>query len=337
MGFHSRQPRPTCIRSATGKHTLAWLTLAIAFALSVTQTQGAIYEFDLDLTDSTTYIYSEGPMFVKGDTPLGSEDSKISLDLEVKTAEGAPVADNININIIYFDEGSTAAVGYGTDAEDGNIITRSDLCCTDDLVLAGLCTNVGQVWFPSSVKSPPQTFNFKMPKSTNTNTNGKDKGKGNNFANDKGGVGAPTGLGQFQSEKVVTQKGEQYVAVVACGVTQQINIAGQITFKNPYGYLSGESFGFLPMYGAIMVAYTILLLLFIYSSVRHCDRLLHIQNMITGILALSVLTSAVWFGMYLDLDTTGKAVCCPLHVGATIAVFLDVCKRSFSRCLLLAV
>eukprot|EP00750_Incisomonas_marina_P012546 INCI16957.1.p1 GENE.INCI16957.1~~INCI16957.1.p1 ORF type:complete len:495 (+),score=78.21 INCI16957.1:197-1681(+) len=289
------------------------LALLMLVALLLQPALGAIYEFDLDLEDSTTYIYSEGPMFVKGDTPMGNEDSKISLDLSVKTAGGEDPVDGVNINIIFFDALTSDAVGYGVDQDDGSIVTRSDLCCTEDIVTAGLCTNVGEVWYPGGESAtnptPTKTFNFKLKQAEGT----------------------------FQTDQTVTQIGEQYVAVVACGVSQKINIAGTITFKNPYGYLSGESFGFLPMYGSVMAAYLVLLLLFIYSSVRNCDRLLHIQHCITGILCLSFVTSAVWFGMYLDLDTTGKAVCCPLHVGATIAVFLDACKRSFSRCLLLAV
>lgn len=254
----------------------------VLLVLLVRPAHGAIYEFDLDLEDSTTYIYSEGPMFVKGDTPMGNEDSKISLDLSVKTAGGADPADGININIIFFDALTSDAVGYGVDQDDGSIVTRSDLCCTEDIVTAGLCTNVGEVWYPGGESAthptPTKTFNFKLKEAEGT----------------------------FQTDQTVTQIGEQYVAVVACGVSQKINIAGTITFKNPYGYLSGESFGFLPMYGSVMAAYLVLLLLFIYSSVRNCDRLLHIQHCITGILCLSFVTSAVWFGMYLDLDTTGS-------------------------------
>jgi hypothetical protein len=269
----------------------------------------AIYDFNLDLVDSTTYIYSEGPMFVKTNTPMGKEDAKISLDLSL-SSDGTKSNGEINLNIIYFDADTTTYVGYGTDEADGSIITRSDLCCTEDIQQAGLCTDIGKVWFNQELgDAAPEFFNYALTSQQ----------------------------GSFTTEKIITKIGEQYVAVVACGVEQAFNIQGTITFKNPYGYLSGESFGFLPMYGSIMVAYLILLLLFVYSSVRNCDRLLHIQHCITAILAISFLTYSVWFGMYLDLDTTGKAVCCPLHFGATVAVFLDVCKRSFSRCLLLAV
>jgi len=254
---------------------LFYAALAVLLAPSA---DGAIYEFDLDLSDSTTYIYSEGPMFVKDDTPFGSEDSKIALDLVVKTSEGAAAEDGTRINIVYFDADTSPQLGYGVDADDGSIITRSDLCCTDEIVLAGLCSNVGEVWFPNLGNSAaPKSFSFAVDKPE----------------------------GSFQTDQVITNIGDQYVAVVACGVRQDLNIAGTITFKNPYGYLSGEAFGFLPMYGSIMVAYLILLLLFVYSSVRNCDRLLHIQHCITGILVLSFVTSAVWFGMYLDLDTTG--------------------------------
>lgn len=293
------------------QHSTRSLVALVLLAFCPLLVKGAIYEFDLELSDSTTYIYSEGPMFVKDDTPMGTHDSEISLDLEVKTV-GDLESEGININIVYFDGSTEAQVGYGNDSDDGSVVTRSDLCCTKDIVQAGMCTNIGEVWFrdaDQTTSTKPETFNFKLTESS----------------------------GSFKSQKTIQRIGEQYVAVVACGVSQDLKIAGTITFKNPYGYLSGESFGFLPMYLVIMLAYLVLLLLFVYSSVRNCDRLLHIQHCITGILVLSTITSAVWFGMYLDLDTSGKAVCCPLHFGASIAVFLDVCKRSFSRCLLLAV
>jgi hypothetical protein len=191
--------------AAAVRRTLAGLAVLAASA------SAAIYQFDLDLEDSTTYIYSEGPMFVKGDTPFGSDDSRISLDLTVKTDSGAaPVppatadgssgssSSGINVNIIFFDEATASMVGYGVDPEDGSIVTRSDLCCTPDIVLAGLCWAEGHVWFPQMAASssvsgaapalpaPPQTFNFKLDAAQSV----------------------------LQTEKVITAIGEQYVAGV---------------------------------------------------------------------------------------------------------------------------
>jgi hypothetical protein len=175
-------------------------------ALLAASASAAIYEFDLDLEDSTTYIYSEGPMFVKGDTPFGSDDSRISLDLTVKTDNGAaptvPAATSgsagINVNIIFFDEATAPMVGYGVDPEDGSIVTRSDLCCTPEIILAGLCTAEGHVWFPNlaasssasgaapALPTPPQTFNFKLEAAQSV----------------------------LQTDKVITAIGEQYVGVL---------------------------------------------------------------------------------------------------------------------------
>ncbi len=88
------------------------LLAAASALLACMGTHGAIYEFDLNPSDSTTYIYSEGPMFVKGSSPMGKEDSTISLDLTVSTADGAKAADGVTVNIVYFDSDTASQVVF---------------------------------------------------------------------------------------------------------------------------------------------------------------------------------------------------------------------------------
>ena len=137
----------------------------------------------------------------------------------------------------------------------------------------------------------------------------------------------------------VQHEGEQVAVLVYCsnmedGVT---NVKGTVTFKNPYGYLSGTSFAYLPFYASLAFLYIVLAITYLVLLLRHRHDLLWLQYVLFGVVTTGLVEVLVWFSMYLDLNFTGKALCCPLHSFATAAVVLNVFKRTVSRCLLVAV
>ena len=137
----------------------------------------------------------------------------------------------------------------------------------------------------------------------------------------------------------VQQEGEQMAILVYCAnsADSKTNVKGTVTFKNPYGYLSGKSFAYLPFYASLAFLYVVLTVTFLVLLLRHRHDLLWLQYVLFGVVATGLIEVLVWFSMYLDLNFTGKPLCCPLHSFATVAVVLNVFKRTVSRCLLVAV
>lgn len=46
-------------------------------------------------------------------------------------------------------------------------------------------------------------------------------------------------------------------------------VDGTVTFRNPYGFIPGELYGFLPFEGARMVAYVLFAVFYLYSYIKH--------------------------------------------------------------------
>lgn len=114
-------------------------------------------------------------------------------------------------------------------------------------------------------------------------------------------------------------------------------INGQIVFRNPYGFLPAELYGFLPFEGARMVALVLFGLVFLVLYMRHRESALHLHHAILAVVLISVVEASTWFTAYHLLNQSGEPYCCPFPSPVVASLVLQVFRQTFSRTLLLVV
>jgi hypothetical protein len=133
----------------------------------------------------------------------------------------------------------------------------------------------------------------------------------------------------------VTTSGIYYLFMVNCNIRseRQVSITGTVTWMNPYGYLPGEQYPFLPFYGVLSLAYLVLGIWWFTVSACHWRRLLQLQYAIAGVIFLGMTESATWYFDNLDYDVTGQN-----SMGAIVfGILASTVKRTVSRVLVLVV
>ena len=93
---------------------------------------------------------------------------------------------------------------------------------------------------------------------------------------------------------------------------------GHTTWLNPYGYLPGELYPFLPFFGALSLAYVALGVIWIVLCLRHCAQLLPLQSCISAVLFLGAVETATW---YFDVRRSQRP-----H-GPRLRAMADACLR----------
>lgn len=152
------------------------------------------------------------------------------------------------------------------------------------------------------------------------------------FAHRNGSVGS-----LFGSYRVETD-GFQTVVIQLCSDEEEIDadevvLDGVVAFKNPAGYLPAQYFGYLPFEAALTLLYFVILVLHLLRCC--CYSLKPIQRMTTAALVVAAASSATWFVAYLEINTSGKPLCCPFLTVVVVAMGILAARRVFTRCLLL--
>ncbi|RHZ02256.1 hypothetical protein DYB28_000715 [Aphanomyces astaci] len=103
------------------------------------------------------------------------------------------------------------------------------------------------------------------------------------------------------------------------------DIAAAISFENGYGYLPGLLWGLLPFSGLLLFGYVSVLTIF--AGLYWCNRstLLRLHTFI--------LVSLLWFITYVDLNSTGQAICCPYPPMVVASTALKVLSKLVARVL----
>jgi len=101
-------------------------------------------------------------------------------------------------------------------------------------------------------------------------------------------------------------------------------VDGSIVFRNPYGFIPGELFGFLPFEGARMIAYVLFALFFLYFYCRFWDSTLRLHTFILCVFTLGLVEATVWYAAYQTINLTGEPYCCPFPKTVVAALVLQV-------------
>jgi hypothetical protein len=135
----------------------------------------------------------------------------------------------------------------------------------------------------------------------------------------------------------LTTSGIYYLYVFDCNnygnAATQMLVTGAVTWHNPYGYLSGDQYPFLPFYGVVSLVYLVIGLCWFGVSLRHWRKLLAIQNWIAGVIFLGMAESATLYFKNLAFNGSGNA-----DLGVIVfSILLSALKRTVSRVLVLVV
>lgn len=102
---------------------------------------------------------------------------------------------------------------------------------------------------------------------------------------------------------------------------------------NPFGYLPGDLWGFLPFYGNMSLVYLSASLIWFLFNACYWKDLLYVQNCISGVLFLCLVEMAVWYFDYKNLNQEGIRQQIPMVTG----MVFSVARRSVARMLVVAV
>ena len=144
----------------------------------------------------------------------------------------------------------------------------------------------------------------------------------------------------MRSHYGVTKEGWHNVAFQVCSYTDAMPMArmdGLVTFRNPYGFLPAELFGFLPFEGARFFAFILFGFVFSVLFMLHRDSAIPLHGVILFVFLIAIAESGAWFIAYEYINRTGSPYCCPFPAPVVTALVLQIFRQTFSRSLLLIV
>jgi hypothetical protein len=139
----------------------------------------------------------------------------------------------------------------------------------------------------------------------------------------------------YQHTFPINETGLYYFILVNClgSGANTVTVTGTTEWKNPYGFLNGDEFGFLPFYMIMAIVYLITTVAWGFLLYRFRDGLLTLQHCVTGLIAFGVVEQLLMWGDFYQYNANGT-VSVPLTV---IAVAATTLKQTLARVLLLAV
>jgi len=117
----------------------------------------------------------------------------------------------------------------------------------------------------------------------------------------------------------------------------ELSLQGEIFFVNPYGYLPGLYYGYLPFMGILSTLYFITFFIFTVLACKHRRTLLRMQVGLLLVIMMGFIETTTWFLTYHVMNETGGGACCPWRTDLVFAITTNDMKRTVSACLVLAV
>lgn len=142
----------------------------------------------------------------------------------------------------------------------------------------------------------------------------------------------------ISTKEKVEDTGLHFVTLQACGASlDSMDLTGKLRFRNPYGYLPGVMYGFLPFEFIRMLAFLIFDMVFLFLLMRNRETALPLHYAAMGVLVIATIESAVWAGAFMSMNSSGAPYCCPFPPVLIAAMTVQVFLRTLVRCLLLLI
>jgi len=284
------------------RQTLAFLTLLLCFA---SLAESRKIHIDTVLEERNWYPIERYGFYTIDESPAshapgnGEVHWKLDVTFTSKNLSVPTSNDSATIYVLY--AYSDALAYYG---ENGPL---EDLCCTEKLVDDGKCKSTSELYAHKTVPSGIST-----PRALTLNN---------------------TEPYTYEYKYKPFKSGIHYLVIINCNTNVELEIEGDSETLNTYGYLSSESYPFLPFYGSVAALYLIVGVVWIFFLYRFWTQVLQLQVYLTWVIVLSIAETATWYFFYLHFNNTGHA-----HYGAIVfAILVSSLKRTISRVLVLVV
>jgi len=259
-------------------------------------------------------MFRRSGMYGPDDTPQGEGNpSFIKVDLVLRRENPEYHGEPIIVQLAVFDQ-EVWDKGLGEKLRNKNGEIEQVYCCTQELVAAKVCDE-------------PMTLILKEDKSEGTYVTNIE------FLpdpNDKKKT-------QEQSKQItfsIPYKGLKYLLFSSCNdMAGQISIDGKTEWKNPYGYLPGELFGFLGFFSHLAAFYIVIGAIWAIACARHWRELMILQNYVTIVLALGMMEMALRYYDFAQFNINGTRGT-GLMLSSSV---LHTVKQTVSRLLVLVV
>jgi hypothetical protein len=116
-----------------------------------------------------------------------------------------------------------------------------------------------------------------------------------------------------------------------------VKMVGSVEFQNPYGYLSGIYYGYLPFEGARAALFGVFTLVYYFLLFLHRHTLLVTNWFILAVVSICTIESILWFAAYSDMNTNGEPYCCPFPTLIAASMIIQSFRATLSRALMLTI
>ena len=297
---------PTWHGPTPTRFSMMWLSLVGDLTGLV---EGNVYQYDERVLDQNVIQYRRVGMWTKEDAPArgspGRGTTSVAIDLHIRRTYTVRTG---LIQVLVFHSAHLPAIGV-PGASSGAPTT---FCCTPELHERGVagCEQIGRVIVSPAAGRAGSVWQHDLPFDVNQSSAG------------------------LKTRVSVVRSGVHYLLLASCDLqTGSVLVSGHTTWLNPYGYLPGELYPFLPFFGALSLAYVALGVVWLVLCLRHCAQLLPLQSCISAVLFLGMVETATWYFDYVSFNAGGTRGVAPVVLG----VLLSTVKKTVSRLLVLVV
>jgi len=279
------------------------LFLLIGVLLFIGSSYGGIFPYDnYELSQDVIRIGMFSPKDSPADSSPGNGNSFVKIDVVFTRETDSTSQTSTQADILLFHSDASSAVGIL--ASDG----KRHFCCSQELAAANECTEVGKI-----VIHQENTAVFRhIPLAYIT--------------------GDTITISQVLP---IEESGIYYFMLINCPDSHVgiVRATGEVVFMNPYGYLPGELYPYLPFYGTIALLYVAVGIGWLFISYKYRNVILPLQKWIGGVIALGMIETATLYFYDLGYNISGENYVAAMMVG----VIFSTVKRTISRILVLVV
>eukprot|EP01125_Pyxidicula_operculata_P002923 TRINITY_DN1286_c0_g1_i1.p1 TRINITY_DN1286_c0_g1~~TRINITY_DN1286_c0_g1_i1.p1 ORF type:complete len:500 (-),score=28.87 TRINITY_DN1286_c0_g1_i1:15-1514(-) len=239
----------------------------------------------LQMSPGSVY-YQRFGSFTQDDSPFGGDSPYLSFNFTtaVSLDSNYSYPTYPAFEVLLFFSGIRSHVGQGT----GSILERKAYCCTPEDFHDLKCSRIGLIFDVSQdpSKNGEQLYYQKIAASEiNSQT-----------LNSKINLGS-TGIWYLFMANCDDES-------VGNGITYELS--GAIEWKNPYGYVPGQSIGYIPLYWLMALGYIIIGILWIVFSVKYRKDMVALQHTLTFVILISITESILWGTDFLMWNQSGN-------------------------------
>ncbi|CBK24336.2 uncharacterized protein [Blastocystis hominis] len=181
---------------------------------------------------------------------------------------------------------------------------KTVLCCDSQAVEKGYCMNQGHILLPANAESEYVSQSLSLKKNKNT------------------------GILSYDVQKT----GIYYVLAISCDYRAGlIRFSGEYEAVNPYGQLPAPQHGLLPFTFLLFACFLLLLVWWVYLSLKHSNDVMSVHVIILLVLIFFVLDLGARFIHLAAFNFVGR----PLFILVLISIVLDCSTRTLTRILTL--